>query len=200
MAICQVLDTTRTAARRYVPSIMRLRHPLHCLGLCFALATGAQAAAQSPAPAASACLTSLLGTWRGPGVVLGRQIIMEQRWERVMAGAFTELTMRHLATDTSTRPSFEGRGFYRAVGAGAPDSLTGTWFDARGLTFAIAGNCSGTTLSSHWTGVAERGRTTYELSGDALVVIDSVFPVTGSGREFGRSRLSRTRGAAPSPR
>jgi hypothetical protein len=155
-------------------------------------AIGASAGAQQARPAQQSCLTALSGAWRGPGVVLGRSIVMDQRWEPVISGAFTELTMRHFASDSSTRPSFEGRGFYRIVGTRAPDSLAGTWLDMRGLTFSIAGKCVGTTMSSHWSGATERGRTMYVLDGDELIVIDSVFPASGGGREFGRSRLRRS--------
>jgi len=140
---------------------------------------------------ASACLTELLGTWRGPGTVLGRSIVMEQRWQRSVMGAFVELQMRHFASDTSARASFEGRGFYRPTGANAPDSVGGTWLDARGLTMGIAGACLDGTFSSHWTGRTERGRTIYSLREGALEVIDSVFPANGAAREFGRSRLTR---------
>src|SRR5262245_50646332 len=86
-------------------------------------------------PAASgapACLDAIHGTWRGPGTILGRSIVMEQVWAPALNGAFSELRMRHLPTDTSTRAAFEGRGFYRAVGARAADSVHGSWHDSRG--------------------------------------------------------------------
>lgn len=179
------------ARRRYTQGVMKFLPALLCVNSCLALAAvGERAGAQAAPLADGSCLSELIGTWRGPGVVLGRPIVMEQRWERAISGAFSELTMRHFTTDTSTRPAFEGRGFYRMEDAGAPDSIAGTWFDARGLTFSIAGSCHGTALSSHWTGV-ERGRTIYARERDELVVIDSVFPASGGGREFGRSRLRR---------
>ena len=155
-------------------------------------AIGVSAGAQGAPPAQPSCLTALSGEWRGPGIVLGRSIVMDQRWAPAISGAFTGLTMRHFASNSSTVPSFEGRGFYRMIGVRAPDSLAGTWLDMRGLTFSIAGSCNGETMSSHWSGPAERGRTMYVLDGDELVVIDSVFPASGGGREFGRSRLRRS--------
>lgn len=146
-------------------------------------------AAVLPAQAANgSCLANLHGTWRGTGSVLGRPIVMEQHWEPAMRGSFTELTMRHLATDSSTVAQFEGRGFYRAR-AGS-DSVTGTWFDARGLTHNVAGACRDTVFSSHWTG-SEHGRTIYAWRADELTVIDSIFPTNGAPREFGRTILRK---------
>lgn len=159
---------------------------ISCVGI-------AVAAAGLPAQAAGgSCLANLHGTWRGTGTVLGRPVVMEQRWEPAMSGSFTELTMRHFATDTSSVAQFEGRGFYRAR-AGS-DSVTGTWFDARGLTHNVAGACRDAVFSSHWYG-AENGRTMYMRQGNDLVVIDSIFPANGPAREFGRSELRRGHGS-----
>jgi hypothetical protein len=139
---------------------------------------------------APGCIDALSGTWRGPGTLLGRAIVMEQAWSPALGGAFTELRMRHLATDTSSRATFEGRGLYRRASAEQPDSVHGTWADSRGIIFEVRGACAGATFSSHWSG-SERGRTTYTLRDGALEVIDSVFLPTGDAREFGRSRLTR---------
>jgi hypothetical protein len=111
---------------------------------------------------------------------------MEQDWALAVGDAFTQLRMRHLASDGSSRASFEGLGLYRAVG----DSVRGNWHDSRGITFAVDGHCANGRFTSVWSGV-ERGRTVYERRGDSLVVIDSVYPPTGAGREFGRSVLTR---------
>jgi hypothetical protein len=142
---------------------------------------------------ATACLDGLHGTWRGPGSVMNRAIVMEQTFTPALLGRFTEQRMRHLASDTATRPMFEGRAMYRAAGAAQPDSVSGQWFDARGITFTLAATCAGDVLSSQWMGATERGRTVYALSADTLVVIDSVFPPSAPAREFGRSRLVRAR-------
>lgn len=144
---------------------------------------------------APACLDSLHGTWRGPGTILGRAIVMEQRWSPALGGAFTELQMKHLVSDTSSRAVFEGRGLYRAVGARAAevraaDSVHGTWHDSRGIIFEVRGACDGASFSSHWSG-SERGRTIYSLRDGALEVIDSVYMPNGGAREFGRSVLRR---------
>jgi hypothetical protein len=140
---------------------------------------------------ASACLEGLHGTWRGPGAVLNRPIVMEQVFAPALLGRFTEQRMRHLASDTTARAMFEGRAFYRPVGATAPDSASGTWFDARGISFTLAATCTGDVFSSQWLGASERGRTVYARTGDTLVVIDSVYPASAPAREFGRSRLVR---------
>lgn len=137
------------------------------------------------------CLAALVGTWRGPGTVLGRTIVMEQIFAPALMGRYTEQRMRHLASDTSSRAMFEGRGFYRQVSVAAPDSITGTWMDARGVSFVLRGDCRTNTLSSHWSGPTESGRTIYSLREGTLDVVDSVFPAAAPAREFGRSTLRR---------
>jgi hypothetical protein len=139
---------------------------------------------------ATACLEGFHGTWRGPGTVLNRAVVMEQQFAPALLARYTEQRMRHLASDSATRPTFEGRAFYRALGPAQGDSVGGTWLDARGVSFGLAGTCSGDVLSSQWLGT-ERGRTVYARIADTLVVIDSVYPATAPAREFGRSRLVR---------
>ncbi|MEQ1691314.1 MAG: hypothetical protein ABMA00_08525 [Gemmatimonas sp.] len=155
--------------------------------LLFVLALSAPLALH--AQNATTCLRALHGSWRGPGTVLGRAIVMEQEWGLAVGDAFTQLSMRHLAADSSTRASFQGLGLYRASG----DSVRGNWHDSRGIAFAVDGRCAGGTFISSWSGV-ERGRTVYERRGDSLFVIDSVYPAAGAGREFGRSVLVRGAG------
>ncbi len=155
-----------------------LRPALICALLWIAPAVRAQ-------PATS-CLSSLHGSWRGPGTVLGRAITMEQDWASAVGGAFTSLSMRHLPADGGTTASFQGLGIYRARG----DSVMGTWHDSRGISFTVSGRCADGVFSSRWSGV-ERGLTVYTRRGDSLMVIDSVFPPTGAAREFGRSVLGR---------
>jgi hypothetical protein len=140
----------------------------------------------------STCLDAFGGVWRGPGVVLGRPIVMEQRWERALLRSFHELRMLHFRSDTASSPVFEGRGFYRSGGSAATDSVRGVWLDARGLTLTVRGGCEGTRFVSDWSGTTERGRTIYELHEGRLTVVDSVFAAGGSGREFGRSQLIRS--------
>lgn len=140
--------------------------------------------------AAASCLANLHGTWRGPGTILGRPVVMEQRWQPALRGAFTEMSMQHFVSDTSTVPQFEGRGFYRS--RTGSDSVSGSWLDARGLTLVVSGSCRDGSFSSHWSG-AENGRTVYALRGDELSVIDSIRPASGPAREFGRSLLRRVR-------
>ncbi len=140
---------------------------------------------------AAHCLAAFAGHWRGEGTVLGRAIIMDQRWGADVGGAFRSLVMRHLVPGDTLRPQFEGRGFYRAADAAAPDSVRGVWLDARGVTMPVSGTCRNADFQSQWDATTERGKTVYRLDGDALIVIDSVFPAAGAAREFGRSRLQR---------
>lgn len=149
-----------------------------------AIDAGAQAPRDIPA-----CLDALTGTWVGRGRVAGRDVAMRQEWSRAVGSAFSELRMTHRLPADTGQPVFEGRGFYRT--AGAADSITGTWLDARGFIMSLAGRCDGASARMRWQGTTESGATTYTLTaGGRLEVVDEV-AVGGSLREFGRTLLDR---------
>ncbi len=68
-----------------------------------------------------------------------------------------------------------------------------TWFDNRGVSFAIAADLAGRTLTSDWgSAETERGRTVYRLLDDGrLEVADTVIPRDGEARLFARHMLTR---------
>jgi hypothetical protein len=152
------------------------------------LALGARpSAGQQPSPPSAQCLSQLHGDWVGPGRVMGRDIVMRQRWRATLQNSFTELDMAHLTAGDTSRAQFAGRGFYRPASG---DSVTGTWFDSRGISFELRGSCQNGALTMRWLGV-ERGETRYTRRGaDSLEVIDQV-ETNGTLRPFGRSLLSR---------
>ena len=140
----------------------------------------------APAQGTTPCLEGLHGSWRGPGRVAGRDILMQQDWRPALGGAFSELIMTHHLPADSTRVVFEGRGFYRATG----DTIGGTWMDARGLTMTLRGSCRDLTLAMEWSG-AERGATHYTRHANGTLEVADLVDTPGGRREFGRSRLQR---------
>jgi hypothetical protein len=72
-------------------------------------------------------------------------------------------------------------------------SVTGQWFDSRGVSLPLAGRSDGDAMVIDW-GVEtspERGRSTYRLVDGALEVTDEVYGKDGSLAVFGRTRLTR---------
>ena len=140
----------------------------------------AQPAASQPPPLAP--LSWLAGEWKGSGASFGSPGTADLAIAPALGGKFYELHYR-VATGGARPFNFEGRAFYRPVGA----AWQAQWFDSRGTTFAIHAELNGTALTSNWAGRAEKGRTVYRLREDGrLEVIDSVANPDGTRREFAR--------------
>ncbi len=150
---------------------------------------GTTAQPTAPPTAPPTLLDRLTGHWSGSGRVTGLESSIEMAWEPVVGARFVRLTFRNTMATAGAPRVFEGHAYYRAT---ASDSLTGTWFDSRGLVLPIVATATGSALESTWgTPDTEQGRTIYRLVGaDSLELIDSVRTKTGM-REFGRSALRR---------
>ena len=145
---------------------------------------GTAAPAQQPAGA----LDWLHGGWAGTGTVQGSPSQATLEVAPALAGRFVELRYA-FATSGERAVRFEGRGFYRADGAG----WRGQWFDSTGATRPLAATVAGTTLTTQWGDAAtEQGRTTYrrEASG-ALEVTDEVLRRDGQWHVFASHRMTR---------
>ena len=149
------------------------------LTLCSASAAQAPGAVQAAQASALAWLT---GSWRGSGTMFGNGSEATLIVRPVLGGRFLEFDYR--------AGPFEGRALYRAAPDGAWQA---TWFDNRGISFPIAGQVAGRTLTSEWGGAeTERGRTVYRLADDGtLHVTDSVRRPDGSYRVFASHVLTR---------
>ena len=128
---------------------------------------GTAAPAQQPAGA----LDWLHGGWAGTGTVQGSPSQATLEVAPALAGRFVELRYA-FATSGERAFRFEGRGFYRADGAG----WRGQWFDSTGATRSLTGTVTDATLAAQWGDTAtEQGRTTYRLEPpDVLRVTDEV--------------------------
>jgi hypothetical protein len=147
------------------------------LAALFLFAAALPAAAQDVA-----ALSWLIGSWRGPGTMLGSASEAALEIRPALGGRFVELSYR--------AGGFEGRAFYRPDGG---ERWRATWFDNRGITFPIEARLDGRVLTADWgSAETERGRTIYRLEGDGtLEVSDSVTAADGSSRDFARHRLRR---------
>lgn len=150
-----------------------------------------QAQPTAPAGAATGLLVRLAGAWSGTGTILGQPSTVEMQWTPVLEGRFTRLTFTsHIGAPPKSQ-RFEGHAYYEVRPDGA---VRATWFDSSGLTRPITATADGSTLVSTWgTPETEVGETTYRLVSDIeMEVVDRVLGRTGTWREFGRSKLSRT--------
>jgi hypothetical protein len=141
---------------------------------------------------AAAFLGKLAGAWQGTGEVRQMAADMRMTWEPVLDGQFHRLSMENQMTGKDGQTwHFKAQAYYRVLEEG---TITGTWFDSRGISLPLAGRVEGDAMTIDWgTPEIERGRTTYRLAGDGLEVTDEVHGKDGALAVFGRTRLTRAK-------
>ncbi|MGH8251091.1 MAG: hypothetical protein ACREVI_10430 [Steroidobacteraceae bacterium] len=155
------------------------------LGIAVILASNA-----SETPAAR-CFGELAGSWQGTGTVNGMAADMRMTWEPALDGQFQQLTLDNRMTAADGKEwHFKAQAFYRI---GDDGSITGNWFDSRGISLPLRGKVDGNNLLTiDWGGEStERGRSSYRVSREVLVVTDEVLTKEGDFRVFGRTTLKR---------
>jgi len=133
----------------------------------------------------------IAGNWQGSGEVRGMASVQQMSWQPVLDGSFLRLTFDNRMTGTDGKEwRFQAHGYYRIRDDG---TITGLWFDSRGVSFMLSGAIDGGgTMTILWgTDDTERGRSSYRLAAGELEVTDEVLGRDGEWRVFGRTRLTR---------
>jgi hypothetical protein len=136
-------------------------------------------------------LKRLEGVWVGEGKFMGNSARLELKYEWVLNGKFLRLSLKNESrTAGGERQVFEGHVYYEVKGDG---SIAGTWFDSRGVSFAVKGSFEGDVLTVLWGSAAtEQGKSVYRLvDASTLEVSDSVMLKDGKWREFGAAVVKR---------
>lgn len=148
------------------------------------------AAVAEETPAAQ-LFAALVGHWQGTGEVRGMPSKQEMHWEPVLDGRFLRLSFDNRMTAPDGKEwRFQAQSYYRVE---ADDTIAGTWFDSRGVSFPLAGTVEpGGAMTILWgTPETERGRSSYRISDAGLEVTDEVMGPDGAWRTFGRTTLTR---------
>jgi uncharacterized protein YodC (DUF2158 family) len=138
-----------------------------------------------------AALKRLEGTWAGDGKFMGNAARLELRYEWVLNGKFLRLSLKNDSkTPAGERQVFEGHVYYEPKSDG---SVSGTWFDSRGVSFAVKGSFEGDTLTVQWGNPGqEQGKSVYRLvDSGTLEVADSVQLKDGTFRQFATAVVKR---------
>ena len=138
----------------------------------------------------SAALKRFEGTWVGDGKFMGNVARLELKYEWVLSGKFLRLSMKNESkTPSGEGQVFEGHAYYGAQSDGA---LSGTWFDSRGVSFAVKGSFEGDALTILWGNGQEQGKSLYRLvDAGTLEVTDSVQLKDGTFRQFASAIVKR---------
>lgn len=148
------------------------------------------AALAEESPAAG-FFAQIAGDWQGTGEVRGMASVQQMSWQPVLDGGFLRLAFdNRMSAADGKEWRFQAHAYYRTEGDG---TITGTWFDSRGVSFPLSGTVDdGGTMTILWgTDDTEHGRSNYRLAAGVLEVTDEVFGRAGGWRVFGRTRLTR---------
>ena len=117
---------------------------------------------------------------------------MRMHWEPVLDGQFQRLSMEDQMTGADGKTwHFKAQGYYRV---GKDGTITGTWFDSRGISLPLTGRVEGDTMTIDWgTEASSAG-----AAATAWRKAPSKSPTRSTPRKasfsvFGRTRLTRGR-------
>ncbi len=132
-------------------------------------------------------LNSFLGSWEGNGTLMNNEANFEMKWEQVLNNEFFKLTFRNSIPSASF--SMDAQAYYKETENG---TISGYWFDSRGISFPLEGNLSDTTLTIYWgTEEIEEGRTEYTLFDSETIKVSDFVLRNGEYALFGTATYQR---------
>ena len=129
---------------------------------------------------------SFFGKWEGSGTLYNTAATFSMEWEQVLNAQFLRLDFSN-ALDSGAF-SMNAHGYYKIDG----DSLTGHWFDSRGVSFPLTGVVKDQTMIIHWgTTDFEQGRTEYALLAPGKMEVTDFVLRNGEYAQFGKATYQR---------
>lgn len=108
--------------------------------------------------------------WQGEGMLMGVPATFKMDWKLVLNNQFLELRFSSIRKDEKGNEIvFEAIGLYKLSEA---KSLTGSWFDSRGVTLPLKGEIHNNQLIINWgSKKTEQGRTVYTLINNNNIMV-----------------------------
>lgn len=129
---------------------------------------------------------SFLGKWEGSGTLYNTAATFSMEWEQVLSEQFYRLNFTN-ALDNGAF-SMNAHGYYKME----EDSITGQWFDTRGVSFPITGVIEDQKMIIHWgTADFEQGRTEYALLAPGKMEVTDFVLRNGEYARFGKATYQR---------
>jgi len=137
---------------------------------------------------AQTSLSPFIGKWNGEGTLFNNPAKFELEFSLALNDKFLHIKFRNEYTIQEKKYSMDARAYY----AIAKDSLSGQWFDSRGVQLPVTVIVEGASLTSLWGDSAtEQGKTVYTLHANGeLIVIDFV-KRKGVFTQFGQAAYKR---------
>ncbi len=130
------------------------------------------------------------GDWIGEGNLFGAPAKFSMNWEIVLADKFARLSFHNEFKDgNGTTRSMDAEAFYKFD----PNaSITGNWFDTRGLILPLKCEVKDNTLIVLWGDKAtEQGKTEYQLISENQIAVKDFVMRNGEYAEFGGASYKR---------
>ena len=98
--------------------------------------------------------------WNGEGQLMGSSATFKMKWSSVLNDNFYQLNFENRRYDNDKEIQFTAIGLYRVEA----QSISGTWFDSRGISFPLVGTVNDSSMVIQWGSPDnEMGKTIYEL-------------------------------------
>ena len=126
--------------------------------------------------------------WIGTGVLMGNEATFTMDWHRVLGNKFIKLEFQNKRkSENNESIVFNATGYYKIVN----DTILGTWFDNRGMTFPLKGSLEENNLTIVWgTDDTEMGKTIYQYINDNKISVQDFVMNNGNYFKFGSATYS----------
>lgn len=138
-------------------------------------------------------LADITGEWHGEGQLFGNPAAFSMSWQSVLSDSFLQLDFRNeYGLPDGSRQALTARALYDVSDT---TSVSGVWFDSRGMVLPLSGSWNGNTLTISWgSDATERGETRYQLIDASTIEVTDRVLRDGTLVPFASARYSRVGG------
>lgn len=130
-------------------------------------------------------VTALVNTnWDGVGMLMGKKATFTMNWQKVLGKQFIKLEFQNKRTpENSEAIVFKATAFYKIAN---DSTITGNWFDNRGMTFPLKGHIKENELTMFWgSDTTEKGKTIYRHPNNTTITVEDFILTNGEYYKFG---------------
>ncbi|MDC8004337.1 hypothetical protein POV27_09760 [Aureisphaera galaxeae] len=129
-------------------------------------------------------------SWEGSGTLFGKTAHFTMHWEAALNNTFIKLEFENgFEASEGKMQTMQAHGYYQIAQDG---SVSGTWFDSRGVRLPLIGSISSDTLEIFWGDAStEQGKTLYRIENGIIYVEDFYKNKEGKYVNFGNATYEK---------
>ncbi len=122
--------------------------------------------------------------WNGVGMLMSKKATFTMDWQRVLGNQFIKLEFQNKRKSKNNKDIiFRATAFYKIVN---DTTVTGNWFDNRGMSFPLKGHIKENELTILWgSNETEMGKTIYRYTNDNIITVEDFIMNNGKYYKFG---------------